>query len=192
MAIGKILKTIVKGSKRLRKPISVKENLGRSVAGPRTTSPSGKGLKGDLGGKNVPETSITKSKFLKDRSKVKGAIKKLTGIKNKKTFTEKDALYRRGISRDLARGKASNSTIGLLNILKARLKKMEPFVKTNLAKKVKESGGEKSLHGQAKQLTKKEMEDLGYNVARKHGGQIGTPRGVGAALRGFGKGYKKG
>ena len=36
------------------------------------------------------------------------------------------------------------------------------------------------------------MEDLGYNVARKHGGQIGKPRGTGAALRGFGKGYKKG
>ena len=191
MAVGKILKTLVKGGKRLRKPISVKENLGRSVAGD-VIAPSKKGLKGDLGGKVVKEKNVTKSKFLKDRSKIKGAIKKLTKIKNKKTFTEKDALYRKGISRDLAQGKASTSTTGLLNILKARLKKMEPFVKTNMAKRIKESGGEKSLHGKAKQLTKKEMEDLGYNVARKHGGQIGKPRGTGAALRGFGKGYKKG
>ena len=190
MAFGKILKTIVKDGKRLRKPISVKENLGRSVAGD-VIAPSKKGLKGDLGGKFVKETNVTKSEFLKDRSKIKGAIKKLTKIKNKKKFTEKDALYRRGISRDLAKGKASNSTSTLLKILKARLKKMEPFVKANMAKRIKESGGEKSLHGQAKQLTKKEMEDAGFNVARKHGGQIGIPRGVGAALRGFGKGYKK-
>ena len=54
MAVGKILKTLVKGGKRLRKPISVKENLGRSVAGD-VIAPSKKALKGDLGGKVVKE-----------------------------------------------------------------------------------------------------------------------------------------
>ena len=75
------------------------------------------------------------------------------------------------------------------NVKKLREATGAGFKDCNLA--IKESGGEQSLQGQAKQLTKKEMEDLGYNVARKHGGQIGKPRGTGAALRGFGKGYKK-
>ena len=41
-------------------------------------------------------------------------------------------------------------------------------------------------------IVKKPMGGKVYKntVSRKHGGQIGTPRGVGAALRGYGKGYK--
>ncbi len=35
-----------------------------------------------------------------------------------------------------------------------------------------------------------EIRKRGGMVKRKFGGQIGTPRGVGAALRGYGKGYK--
>ena len=57
------------------------------------------------------------------------------------------------------------------------------------------------LYGRARKMTKEELEDLaksgitikktgGTVVKRKTGGQIGTPRGVGAALRGYGKGYK--
>jgi hypothetical protein len=188
MAVGKILKTLVKGGKRLRKPISVKENLGRSVAGD-VIAPSKKGLKGDLGGKNIPDT-FKKSKLATDKSKIETALKRLRKMKNKKTITSDDKNFRASTSKKLAKGKTEN-TVGLINILEARLKKIKGFMHKNLAKKVKESGGEKSLHGKAKQLTKKEMEDLGYNVARKHGGQIGKPRGTGAALRGFGKGYKK-
>jgi LysM repeat protein len=41
-------------------------------------------------------------------------------------------------------------------------------------------------------MTKSEMASITKDkvVERKYGGQIGTPRGVGAALRGYGKGYK--
>ena len=41
-------------------------------------------------------------------------------------------------------------------------------------------------------ITKRPMGGKVYKntVARKHGGQIGTPRGIGKALRGYGKGYK--
>jgi len=41
-------------------------------------------------------------------------------------------------------------------------------------------------------MTKSEMAGITKDkvVERKYGGQIGTPRGVGAALRGYGKGYK--
>ena len=58
----------------------------------------------------------------------------------------------------------------------------------------------KELRGYARKITKEELEELarsgitikktGGMVKRKFGGQIGTPRGVGAALRGYGKGYK--
>ena len=41
-------------------------------------------------------------------------------------------------------------------------------------------------------MSKSEMATISKDkvVERKHGGQIGTPRGVGKALRGYGKGYK--
>ena len=203
MAVGAIIKAALKAARKtkLRDPISVKENLGSSVSGPRTTAPSSKGLKGNLGGKDVKEKRKLTS-GIKDRPQIVRAIGKLKKIKNKKKFTEADALYINGISKDFARGKASKSTTGLINILEARLKGMEPFVQINKAKRIKKSGGSDSLSGQAKQLTKKEMEALGYKVtkrpmggkvykntvSRKHGGAIG----VGSALRGFGKGYKKG
>ena len=58
----------------------------------------------------------------------------------------------------------------------------------------------KELRGYARKITKEELEELarsgitikktGGMVKRKFGGQIGIPRGVGAALRGYGKGYK--
>jgi hypothetical protein len=185
MAVGKILKTLVKGGKRLRKPISVKENFGRSVAGD-VIAPSKKALKGDLGGKNIPDT-FKKSKTGTDKSKIETALKRLRYMKKKKTITTADKRWKASTSKRLAKGK-TESTVGLINILEARLKKIKELMHKNLAKKIKESGGEKSLHGKIKQFTKKEIEEAGYNVARKHGGAIGT----GAALRGFGKGYKKG
>jgi hypothetical protein len=41
-------------------------------------------------------------------------------------------------------------------------------------------------------MTKSEMAAISKDktVGRKHGGQIGKPKGIGAALRGYGKGYK--
>ena len=188
MAVGKILKTIVKGGKRLRKPVSVKENFGKSVAGD-VIAPSKRGLKGDLGGKNIPDT-FKKSKTGTDKSKIENALTRLRYMKKKKTITDADKRWRTSTSKQLARGKTENTT-ALIRILEARLKKIKEIMHKKRAQKIKESGGEKSLHGQAKQLTKKEMEDAGFNVSRKHGGQIGKPRGTGAALRGYGKGYKK-
>ena len=41
-------------------------------------------------------------------------------------------------------------------------------------------------------MTKPEMAAITKDkvVERKYGGQIGTPKGIGKALRGYGKGYK--
>jgi len=66
------------------------------------------------------------------------------------------------------------------------LNKIKPGQEINLSKKVKDR---KSVY---QGMSKSEMASISKDkvVERKHGGQIGTPRGVGAALRGYGKGYK--
>ena len=74
------------------------------------------------------------------------------------------------------------------------LNKISIGQKINLSPKVKDR---KSVYqGMTKPemaaITKRPMGGKVYKntVARKHGGQIGTPRGIGKALRGYGKGYK--
>ena len=74
------------------------------------------------------------------------------------------------------------------------LNKIRPGQQITMPKKVKDR---KSVYqGMTKPemaaITKRPMGGKVYKntVARKHGGQIGTPRGVGKALRGYGKGYK--
>ena len=66
------------------------------------------------------------------------------------------------------------------------INKIKPGQEINLSKKVKDR---KSVY---QGMTKSEMASISKDkvVGRKHGGQIGIPRGVGAALRGYGKGYK--
>jgi LysM repeat protein len=69
------------------------------------------------------------------------------------------------------------------------LNKIRIGQKINLSPKVKDR---KSVY---QGMSKSDMAAISKNkspevVARKYGGQIGRPRGVGAALRGYGKGYK--
>ena len=66
------------------------------------------------------------------------------------------------------------------------LNKIRIGQKINLSPKVKDR---KSVY---QGMSKSDMASISKDkvVSRKHGGQIGTPRGVGAALRGYGKGYK--
>ena len=66
------------------------------------------------------------------------------------------------------------------------LNKIRPGQEIKMPKKVPDR---KSVY---QGMTKSEMTGITKDnvVERKHGGQIGTPRGVGAALRGYGKGYK--
>jgi LysM repeat protein len=66
------------------------------------------------------------------------------------------------------------------------LNKIRIGQKINLSPKVK---NRKSVY---QGMSKSDMASISKDkvVSKKHGGQIGTPRGVGAALRGYGKGYK--
>ena len=124
MPIGKVIKAV----RKLRQPISVKENLGKSVAGD-VIAPSKKALKGDLGGKDIPDT-FKKSKLATDKSKIETALKRLRKMKNKKTITSDDKNFRASTSKRLAKGKTEN-TVGLINILEALLKKIKEFMHKN-------------------------------------------------------------
>tara|TARA_R100000152_G_C6677444_1_gene112187 strand:- start:81 stop:701 length:621 start_codon:yes stop_codon:yes gene_type:complete len=66
------------------------------------------------------------------------------------------------------------------------LNKIRPGQQITMPKKVQDR---KSVY---QGMTKSEMADISKDkvVERRFGGQIGTPKGVGAALRGYGKGYK--
>ena len=66
------------------------------------------------------------------------------------------------------------------------LNKIRPGQEIKIPEKVKDR---KSVY---QGMSKSEMASISKDkvVGRKHGGQIGIPRGVGAALRGYGKGYK--
>ena len=66
------------------------------------------------------------------------------------------------------------------------LNKIRVGQKINISPKVKDR---KSVY---QGMTKSEMAAISKDktVGRKHGGQIGKPKGIGAALRGYGKGYK--
>jgi len=66
------------------------------------------------------------------------------------------------------------------------LNKIRVGQKINISPKVKDR---KSVY---QGMTKSEMAAISKDktVGKKHGGQIGKPKGIGSALRGYGKGYK--
>ena len=86
--------------------------------------------------------------------------------------------------------KKAKEKTNLSDKAKEELKRNEAKLK-DMTRRLGKPADEKKAGGP---IVKKPMGGKVYNntVSRKHGGQIGTPRGVGAALRGFGKGYKKG
>ena len=88
--------------------------------------------------------------------------------------------------------KANGTTLKALKESNPNIKDLNKISigqKINLSPKVK---NRKSVY---QGMSKSDMASISKNkspevVARKYGGQIGRPRGVGAALRGYGKGYK--
>ena len=85
--------------------------------------------------------------------------------------------------------KANGTTLKALQEANPQIKDLNKIrigQKINLSPKVK---NRKSVY---QGMSKSDMASISKDkvVSKKHGGQIGTPRGVGAALRGYGKGYK--
>tara|TARA_R100001132_G_C3261621_1_gene85585 strand:- start:360 stop:989 length:630 start_codon:yes stop_codon:yes gene_type:complete len=79
-----------------------------------------------------------------------------------------------------------------LKALKEANPQIKDLNKISIGQKIKMPGKVKDRKSVYQGMSKSEMATISKDkvVERKHGGQIGTPRGVGKALRGYGKGYK--
>jgi|TARA_R110001592_G_scaffold165544_1_gene400024 LysM repeat protein len=87
-----------------------------------------------------------------------------------------------------------------LKALKEANPQIKDLNKISIGQKIKMPGKVKDRKSVYQGMTKPEMAAITKRpmggkvykntVVRKHGGQIGTPRGIGKALRGYGKGYK--
>ena len=79
-----------------------------------------------------------------------------------------------------------------LKALKESNPNIKDLNKINIGQKINLSPKVKNRKSVYQGMSKSDMASISKDkvVSRKYGGQIGTPRGVGAALRGYGKGYK--
>ena len=172
-------KVAIQELKKQPTPKGLTSSPGRSTAaaqdalGKRSvTGQSEKGYKGEI--KNISvESKIPKaSKTSKKKrllnaniAKLKSQKKYLESLKNKKNLDEADKLKSNAIKRDF----------GNLSQINNRIKELE-----------------KKTYPSQSQI-KKQLEYYKYGGKVKKlqsGGRVGAPRGTGAALRGFGKGYK--
>ena len=145
----------------------------QDVLGKRSvTGQSEKGYRGEIKNIAVESKVPTASKTSKKKrllnaniSKLKAQKKYLESLKNKKNLDEADKLKSNAIKRDF----------GNLSQINNRIKELE-----------------KKTYPSQSQI-KKQLEYYKYGGKVKKlqsGGRVGAPRGTGAALRGFGKGYK--
>ena len=174
MAAGKLVKKIIE---RVVKTPTSKLKTKKAEMGPRDVAKTGKGSgqkkftgasrdEQDIAQKKGSAARMMKSNAPKNKavvSRIKTLLKK---FRTNNGLSESDRLSLKGNVRDnreLIQDSFDANDIDIINRVMAR-KKGGPIVKKPMGGKVYKN-----------------------TVARKHGGAIGT----GAALRGFGKGYKK-
>ena len=140
--------------------------------------------KGGYAAAGVTTGGIALNSLLKEVLKDKGTAPPVKTKSSSVTIKKGDTLSQiaKANGTTLKALKESNPNIKDLN-------KISIGQKINLSPKVK---NRKSVY---QGMSKSDMASISKNksskvVARKYGGQIGRPRGVGAALRGYGKGYK--
>jgi hypothetical protein len=172
-------KVAIQELKKQPTPKGLTSSPGRSTAaaqdalGKRSvTGQSEKGYRGEIKNIAVESKVPTASKTSKKKrllnaniSKLKAQKKYLESLKNKKNLDEADKLKSNAIKRDF----------GNLSQINNRIKELE-----------------KKTYPSQSQI-KKQLEYYKYGGKVKKlqsGGRVGAPRGTGAALRGFGKGYK--
>ena len=172
-------KVAIQALKKQPTPKGLTSSPGRSTAaaqdalGKRSvTGQSEKGYRGEIKNIAVESKVPTASKTSKKKrllnaniSKLKAQKKYLESLKNKKNLDEADRLKSNAIKRDF----------GNLSQINNRIKELE-----------------KKTYPSQSQI-KKQLEYYKYGGKVKKlqsGGRVGPPRGIGAALRGFGKGYK--
>ena len=100
-------------------------------------------------------------------------------IGNEFSFLASDAQARKAEFKDAA---DARSQVGAL--LAAEIPKWHKGIKKRTKKRIAKRKG--------KPLFRKSKKDILKSIGRKEGGRVGRPRGVGAALRGYGKAMKNG
>ena len=137
--------------------------------------------KGGYAAAGVTTGGIALNSLLKEVLKDKGTASPVKTKSSSVTIKKGDTLSQIA--------KANGTTLKALQEANPGIKDLNKISigqKINLSPKVKDR---KSVY---QGMSKSDMASISKDkvVSRKHGGQIGTPRGVGAALRGYGKGYK--
>ena len=137
--------------------------------------------KGGYAAAGVTTGGIALNSLLKEVLKDKGTASPVKTKSSSVTIKKGDTLSQIA--------KANGTTLKALQEANPGIKDLNKISigqKINLSPKVK---NRKSVY---QGMSKSDMASISKDkvVSKKHGGQIGTPRGVGAALRGYGKGYK--
>ena len=137
--------------------------------------------KGGYAAAGVTTGGIALNSLLKEVLKDKGTASPVKTKSSSVTIKKGDTLSQIA--------KANGTTLKALQEANPGIKDLNKISigqKINLSPKVKDR---KSVY---QGMSKSDMASISKDkvVSKKHGGQIGTPRGVGAALRGYGKGYK--
>ena len=140
--------------------------------------------KGGYAAAGVTTGGIALNSLLKEVLKDKGTPSPVKTESSSVTIKKGDTLSQIAKANGTTLKALQEANPGIKDLNKIRIGQ-----KINLSPKVKDR---KSVY---QGMSKSDMASISKNksskvVARKYGGQIGRPRGVGAALRGYGKGYK--
>ena len=140
--------------------------------------------KGGYAAAGVTTGGIALNSLLKEVLKDKGTASPVKTKSSSVTIKKGDTLSQIAKANGTTLKALQEANPGIKDLNKIRIGQ-----KINLSPKVKDR---KSVY---QGMSKSDMAAISKNkspevVARKYGGQIGKPRGVGAALRGYGKGYK--
>ena len=137
--------------------------------------------KGGYAAAGVTTGGIALNSLLKEVLKDKGTASPVKTKSSSVTIKKGDTLSQIAKANGTTLKALQEANPGIKDLNKIRIGQ-----KINLSPKVKDR---KSVY---QGMSKSDMASISKDkvVSRKHGGQIGTPRGVGAALRGYGKGYK--
>jgi hypothetical protein len=159
----------------------------KNVLGPKDFTSQSSNTRGlpkftGLPSKKAASTTASTKRLVKQFAKKERTKKRLMELNRKKNLTEAEKLEARGLIKDFGSIKSlQKETSKMKNTLNKRKKKLPPGVRGMADFSPEE------LEKINKSLNKK----TGGKVKKlQSGGRVGAPRGTGAALRGFGKGYK--
>jgi len=159
----------------------------KNVLGPKDFTSQSSNTRGlpkftGLPSKKAASTTSSTIRLTKQFAKKERTKKRLMELNRKKNLTEAEKLEERGLKKDFGSIKSlQKETSKMKNTLNKRKKKLPPGVR----------GMADFSPAELEKITKSLNKKAGGKVKKlQSGGRVGAPKGTGAALRGFGKGYK--